>query len=376
MRVLAIDAPTYLITGGTGFIGSRLALCWARRGEAVRVYGLSNTPAERQNRELLEQEGGIDVVHGDVLDRPALEEAMDGIEVVIHLAAAQHEAGMPESYFHGINVEGTANVFDAAVAAGVRRVVHGSTIGVYRPDRLVTPDTPLKPSNSYGRTKLAAEHLIQQKYLDRIETVILRLSETYGLHDRRLLKMYRAIAKGRWYHFGGGRNPHHPIYVDDLAELFLAAAERDRAVGRTLVAAGADVVTSRQMADHIATVLRQPQPFRSVPIAPIRMAATLIEGVSRPLHVTPPLHRRRLDFFVRGFGFDTRPLVETLGVEPSTPFSRGAVLTAEWYGEHGLLQGVPHLSPVVGVAPSQSEPEPQTQLQSNARPPRPLQRSA
>lgn len=326
-----------LITGGTGFIGSRLALTYAERGDACRIFGLLNTSAEQQNHELLSEVHRVRRCVGDVLDRAALAEAMQGVDTVIHLAAAQHEAGKSDSHFQKVNVEGTRNVFDAAIEAGVSRVVYGSTIGVYRPGALVSDQTPLDPAHIYGRSKLAAERLIADRYLERIPTTIVRISETYGPHDRRLLKMFRAVAEGRWFHVGKSANLHQPIFVDDLVRVLMAAATREEAIGRTLIAAGSQAVTSREMAEAIAHALGVDNPTRTIPLAPISFVARMMEGLSKPLGITPPLHRRRLDFFVRSFRFDIEPTVAALNYKPATTFTHGAALTADWYTRAGLL---------------------------------------
>src|SRR4029077_10289987 len=119
--------------------------------------------------------------------------AFAGVDLVFHLAAAQHEAGVPDRYFEEINVGGTRNVLDAACAAGVRRLVHGSTIGVYdaSPGVTVSERTPLAPRNIYGATKLAGEGVVREQG-GRIGWVIARIGETYGPGDRRLLKLFRA----------------------------------------------------------------------------------------------------------------------------------------------------------------------------------------
>ena len=80
-----------LITGGTGFIGSRLALRCLQRGDTVRIYGRLNTPAETENANLV-RDRGAEVILGSMTEKERIAEAVDGIDVVFHLAAAQHEA--------------------------------------------------------------------------------------------------------------------------------------------------------------------------------------------------------------------------------------------------------------------------------------------
>jgi len=118
-----------LITGGTGFIGSRLGLrCIA--AAFVRILGQENTPAESSNRKILEEKGAR-IRLGSVTRKELLPELLEGTDVVFHLAAAQHEVNVPDERFREVNVRGTANLLEAAVRAGVKRFVHGSTIGVH-----------------------------------------------------------------------------------------------------------------------------------------------------------------------------------------------------------------------------------------------------
>ena len=184
-----------LITGGTGFIGSRLALSRAASGDSVRVLGRLRNPQETEQAQRL-QAKGIEVVDVSVTDRAALDAVMEEVEVVYHLAAAQHEANVPDAYFREINVVGTRNVMEAALAAGVRRVVHGSTIGVYgwRPGQTVRNESALAPDNIYGQTKLEGERAVRD-FEGRIPWVIARISETYGPGDGRLLKLFKGIDK-------------------------------------------------------------------------------------------------------------------------------------------------------------------------------------
>src|SRR5687768_5718035 len=113
-----------LITGGTGFIGSRLSLRCIARGDRVTVLGQLNTAAEDANRRLLEARGAT-VALGSVTDQRSVVALLPGIDVVYHLAAAQHEANISDQHFWDVNVTGTKTVLDASVIAGVQRFVHG-----------------------------------------------------------------------------------------------------------------------------------------------------------------------------------------------------------------------------------------------------------
>jgi dihydroflavonol-4-reductase len=345
---MATALPRIYLTGGSGFIGCQLARYAVERGYPVTVSTAVNNDTERRRVASLERSGvRVTVVRLD--DEAALARSLAGHEVVIHLAAAQHEAEAPESHFRRVNVEGTRALLESSVRAGVRRFVHGSTIGVYGAarDGVLDETSPLAPDNSYGRTKAEAEHLVRS-FAPRIETSIIRISETYGPADLRLLKLFRAIERGRYVTLGAGTNEHQLIYVDDLAEGLLAAARSREAVGETFVLAGEEPVTTDAMAQAIAAALGQSRAPAHAPLWPFALGALLCEALCKPLRVKPPLNRRRLDFFRKSFRFSTAKARERLAFEPHVAFAEGARRTAEWYRANGLLAAAP---PVMASTP-------------------------
>lgn len=325
-----------LITGGTGFIGSRLALHCRHAGHDVVALGQTNTPAERDNKSLLEgQDVEVDLV--PINDRERLARRVAGSDFVFHLAAAQHEANVPDSHFREVNVEGTRRILDACVDSGVRRFVHGSTIGVYGWQKGVIDETSsTEPDNIYGITKLEGERLVMS-YRDRLPVVAIRVSETYGPGDRRLLKLFRAIDKGMFFVIGSGRNLHHLVHVDDLIRGMLRSCEVDAAQGEVFLLGGRRPLTTREMVDTIGAAVGRKVPGWRVPLFPFVAAAFALEHVLSPMGMQPPLHRRRLDFFRKSFTLSNEKAARILGYEPQVDFERGAAETATWYREQGLL---------------------------------------
>lgn len=325
-----------LITGGTGFIGSRLARRCAERGHTVRVLAQENTEAESENRDRLEDEG-VEVVLGSVTDPRAAEEAVSGMDTVFHLAATQHEMDVPDQKFRDVNVGGTRNMLEAASEADVQAFVHGSTIGVYGdPSGTLDETSPTEPDNIYGETKLEGE-AVALSYADRLPVTAIRIPEVYGPGDRRLLKLFRAIDKGVFFLIGSGENLHHLIFVEDLVDGLMAAAGHPEATGEVLLLAGKEAVTTRQMAETIARVLDVSPPRFRLPLAPFAVLAILMEVTLRPLGLQPPLHRRRLDFFRKSFTLSDEKARRTIGFEPSVGFEEGARRTADWYRDQGFL---------------------------------------
>jgi nucleoside-diphosphate-sugar epimerase len=325
------------LTGGSGFIGSRLAPLAIEAGHAVTVVTPINTPAEQARCDALAK-AGIKLVIAPLEDSAVIARELQGQDVVIHLAAAQHEAEQPESYFHRVNVEGTRRLLDLAAKAGVRRFVHGSTIGVYGSAASGSLDeqSPLAPDNPYGRTKAAAEQVVRQ-FESPMEWAIVRISETYGPADMRLLKLFRGIKKGRFAIVGDGQNLHQLIYVDDLCRGLLAASAVPAAQKQTVVLAGSEKLTTNEMVSAVSDAVGDKKRVLHAPMWPFVLAALVFESTFRPLGLKPPLHRRRLDFFRKSFSFANAKAEQILGFSPQVGFREGARNTAAWYQANGFL---------------------------------------
>ena len=112
-----------LVTGGTGFIGSRLALDARARGHQIVVAGQLNSDAERARFTELSQ-AGIGIEQGPLQDAEYARRICAGCQLVIHLAAAQHEANVPDEYFFDVNVNGTRTLIEASKFAGVGTLVY------------------------------------------------------------------------------------------------------------------------------------------------------------------------------------------------------------------------------------------------------------
>jgi dihydroflavonol-4-reductase len=325
------------LTGGSGFIGSRLAPLAVQSGHSVTVVTPINTPAEKARCDALTK-AGIKLVIAPLQDSAVIARELAGHDAVIHLAAAQHEAEQPESYFHRVNVEGTRNLLGLAAEAGVRRFVHGSTIGVYgsAASGSLNEDSPLAPDNPYGRTKMAAEQVVRQ-FESPMEWTIIRISETYGPGDMRLLKLFKGIRKGRYLTVGPGENVHQLIYVDDLSRGLLAACAVPAANKQTVVLAGSETITTNDMVSAISEAVGYRKRVLHAPLWPFVAAAAVFESTFSPLGLKPPLHRRRLDFFRKSFSFSNARAQSVLGFEPQVGFREGARLTAKWYEANGFL---------------------------------------
>lgn len=326
-----------LVTGATGFIGARLAVLARDAGHEVVATGAINNPAERERSESLAR-SGIEVVVGSLLAHELPPVVTRGCDGIVHLAAAQHEAHLGDEHFWRVNVEGTTRLLQAAADSGVRRFVYGSTIGIYGGCTGARLDeaSPIDPRNVYTHTKLQAEAVVRG--CERIpESTVMRIAETYGPGDLRLLKLFRAIKRGRFLMIGTGHNRHALVHVDDVARGLLLGVTRAEAAGETFVLAAGDDLTTHEMVTAIAAAVGRVVPRLRSPFWPFLVAATAGEKLLKPLGLRPPLSRRSLDFFDKSFVLSIDKAATRLGYAPHQRFVASAGSTAHWYEAQGLI---------------------------------------
>jgi nucleoside-diphosphate-sugar epimerase len=265
---------------------------------------------------------------------------VEGAEGVVHVAAVYRTAGHPDAYYREVNVLGTERLLEAAAAAGVGRFVHPSTVGVHGHVAVAPADesAPFDPGDVYQATKAEAEKLALDFHGRRgLPVVVVRPGAIYGPGETRLLKLFRAIARGRYAVVGSGRPFYHPVYIDDLIAGFLLALEHPRAPGEAFIIAGPSYVSQSELASLIARGTGgKVLPLR-IPAAPIRWAGDLCEAVCVPLGIEPPLHRRRVDFWTKSRAFSIEKARRVLGYAPKVDLEEGIARTVAWYRQAGWL---------------------------------------
>lgn len=304
----------YLVTGAGGFVGMEVVK--ELRAQDIPVRALIRKPEQADALHAL----GAEPFIGDICDADAMQKAMRGVKGVYHIAALFRQADQPDSAYYAVNVEGVRTVLEAAQAAGVERVIHCSTVGVlgHIENPPADENTPYQPGDIYQTTKMEGEKLALETFRSgAIQGVVIRPAMIYGPGDTRTLKMFRMIAKRRFFYVGRGDNLVHFIDVRDLARSFRLAMERMERNGEIYIIAGARALPLRELAEATAALLGVKPPWIKIPVKPMQWLGSLCEAICVPLRINPPIYRRRVDFFTKDRSFDGRKAKEQLGFEPA-----------------------------------------------------------
>ena len=251
-----------VLTGGSGFLGSRVREELERRGKNPHVF-VSPRSAEIP-------EGIV----ADITDPKSLEAVMPPVQCVIHCAGLAHQFGeTPEATFAAVNQLGTTNVIAAAAKAGARRFVLVSSVSVYGSGNNANEDSPCAPQTPYARSKRNAEQAARQIASDTgMSLVILRLATLYGPDDPgNIRRLIDAITSGRFVWLGDGSNRKSLLYVTDAARACVDAATLGGPSGIYNVVA--ETVTVREIVEEIGRSVKRRLPRYHVPAAAVRFAA-------------------------------------------------------------------------------------------------------
>jgi NADH dehydrogenase len=217
-----------LVLGGTGFVGRALCESWSVSHAAASQGARLRVPTRRWGSQVaaVQMLPSVELVRADVHDDASLAQLLVGCDAVVNLVAILH--GSPEA-FEAVHVGLPRRVAAACRAAGVRRVVHVSALGV-------APDAP----SHYLRSKARGEAVWQDSGL---AVTILRPSVIFGAGDRFLNLFARLQALAPVVPLAGAQARFQPVWVNDVAQAIQATLQRSNTIGQTIECAGPDVKT-------------------------------------------------------------------------------------------------------------------------------------
>jgi 2-alkyl-3-oxoalkanoate reductase len=324
-----------LVTGGTGFTGKALVRRLIEMGHQVVALDYKEGLKTQEIRDW-----GAEVILGSVTDMDVVRRSVEGAEVVHHVAAAFREMDVPERHYYEVNVEGTRNVLQAALDAGVRKVIYCSTCGVH--GNVDHPpageDAPIRPADYYQRTKWEAEPLAREFFERGLSTTILRPAAIYGPGDpERFYLIFKRVAGGTFPMFGNGRTLYHPLYIDNLIDAFILAMEDGRGDGEAYLIADEQYIEIEDLVRRVGKALGIDVKIPHYPVWPVVVVGHIVEKACKPFGINPPIFPRRVDWYRQNRAFRIDKARRDLGYQPRVGIDEGLRRTAEWYRREGLL---------------------------------------
>ena len=330
----AAPPKTVLVTGANGFVGARLCEVLLERGYTVRAL-------VRKTGDLSRLAGiGVALVYGELGDPESLRNAAAGIDIIIHTAGRIKAPSLRE--YMTANRDGTRNLLTAVYEASpiIQRFVFVSSLAAGGPgpgDRPITEDEPAQPITPYGESKLAGEREALS-FVDRLPVTVIRPPAVYGPTDTQVLGFFRTV---RWHlkpYFGSPTARVSLVYVDDLVDGLILAAERPEAVSQTFYIAEDQSHTWLELENIIARELGAWAMPVCIPRWFVRSLAAIVEWVFKPTGKTPALNRHKAeDFLQRNWTCSVAKAERLLGYRCRFPFEKGAALTIEVYRDKGWL---------------------------------------
>lgn len=328
-KLLGERTRNYLITGGSGFVGSHLARCLAEAGNSVTVLSRNRYRTHR----ILHP--NIRFIKGDVTSLETVVASCRDQEVVFHAAALSSPWGNP-SDFERVNVEGTRNVIQACLQASVQRLVHVSSTSVffnYRDLVSHTDDSPYAVPQAchYSDSKRRAEELVQAAIVQGLNAFTVRARAVFGPGDTALLpRLILAARDGRLRQIGDGQNLVDLTYVDNLVLALVMASVRGNAGGVCTVT-NDEPIKLWELLPKIFTQLSIPYSGKQVAYPIVQMATRLQETLHRLL---PKLGEPKLTSYTAGLlakhqVFDQTAAKQQLGFVPIVSMKSGIDRTLE-----------------------------------------------
>jgi len=327
-----------LVTGATGLLGSHIVEQLIKRKMPVRAL------VRRGSDTSWLREQACELAEGDIVDPDSLDGACQGANCIYHSAARVGDWG-PWEDFVRVTIEGTRNVVEAAVRAGVERFIHISSISVYgHPDgegMVLDESAPLGVNlhkwSYYSRAKVEAEKIIWDAHRSgKLKVTVIRPSWLYGPRDRTTMaRLSNLIRTGKAKLLGSGENRLNVVYAGNVAEAAVKAAGAEQAVGEAYNCSNDGIMTQKQYFNMVAKELGAPPVTKTVPYKVAQKAALVLECLGHLFKLKNPPMITRYSVWLMGRRcfFSEAKARRELDWQPTVSYEQGIPLTVRWFRE-------------------------------------------
>ncbi|MEJ8544272.1 NAD-dependent epimerase/dehydratase family protein [Brevibacillus borstelensis] len=322
-----------LVTGGTGFLGQRLARRLQEQGEQVTVLGRNKRIGEQL------QKAGIRFVCADIADQGAVRDVCYGKQIVIHAAAFSSPWGKYRDMY-AVNVEGTRHVVEGCLMHNVERLVHVSTPSLYFAfeDKLGIRESdplPQRFANAYAETKYLAEREVDNAFERGLATVTIRPRALFGPGDNAILPRLIRANKNRFVPMiDGGQAVIDLTYVDNVVDaLLLCMDSPEKTLGSVYNITNGEPVMLIDVLESVFAKLDMPLRKKAVSYRQAYGIASVLELLSRTLlaYREPMLTRYTVGVLAKSQTLDITKAREELGYEPRVSLREGIDIFANWW---------------------------------------------
>lgn len=321
-----------LVTGATGFIGQNLVerllkeeyevLCVTRKPITENLFGRK-----------------VENIVLDLQEIEKLGDRMNGVDVVIHMAAQLGHYGIPYEYFYQVNYMASVKLAKLAIQYGVKHFILCSApfvVGLGK--RSSGEDEPYAPKDAYSETKMLAELGIINVCEGRIPYTILRPSYVYGKGDVRRISLYKSIEKRYFVLTTSGKAYIHPTYVSDIVDGFLLAIMNENAYGEIFNLGAEKDCTALEylqcIAENVGSRLIQINIGYGLSV----FCADMVDIPCKKIfHKAGFVNRGRIDFFAKDHSCNINKAKEKLGYRPAISLEEGVRLSIEWARDKGYM---------------------------------------
>lgn len=328
-----INIKKILITGGNSFLGTHLAEKFIDEGAKVSCLVRKTSDTSYLNQ------CPVEICCADFSDGKQMEKTLKDIDIVYHIAAVKR-ANTKKEYFD-INENATETLVKACIKAGtVKRFIYVSSLAVSGPSEdgnPITEESPCKPITYYGASKLAGEK-ITEKYMNKLNSTILRPPAIYGPRDKDIYQFFKIINYGIKPLFTGGKRFFNLAYVEDVVKGLILAAKKEEAKSQTYILCDDNHYTQEFVQTTIAEVMDKKPLNIYIPQWIVRSIACLNDGISLVTGVSAKLNSQKAnELLAKNWLCSPHKIKKELGFTGSFSLKEGIQKTHEWYKKNKWL---------------------------------------
>jgi dihydroflavonol-4-reductase len=327
-----------LVTGAAGFIGSHLVELLVKKGETVVCTVFNKDPVNHLSPEVRNSKK-VEIIVGDIRDPAFVWKAMKGCSKVYHLAATLNEPSIPDSEFHTTNVDGTRNIFEAALKLGVKKVVHTSSVAAIKDSPKRIDETYHHNDNfegPYELTKYKTEELASEYGSKGLKITIVNPTIVYGPRETHTLgAIFRRYIQPRVRFVSFKNSILNLIYVEDAAEGFYRAMQKGRPGQRYIL--GGPEMTLGQFVATLDEVTGNHKPIITIPGFLLELIVSIAEPILGIVGLHPPIMKAQIKAMKRGTAVDISKAKKELGL-PERPIREGVKKSLDWYRLTGYIK--------------------------------------